>query len=162
MMAYITSDQFKALLKKQKERKEKRKIRAKNLWGKTRALTTSQMKKKLWTLVSMYVRIRDKRANNGLCAICKARPIECAYHICPSNDGSATRWDLDNIVGACNGCNCGENYHRFKYAEKHRQLFGAKYDALVEKSKQIVQYKLADYEALYQDIKAKLEAMNGD
>ena len=145
-----------------KIRKEKRKAKAKELWPIPQSM--SLVKKRLWNLISLYVRLRDSVLFGGLCLICHIRPIQCAYHIVPSNDGAGTRWDWDNnIVGACHACNYGEMRHRFKYRLKHIQIFGAERMAALEiKASKTVKYSKADLLDLTAEIKLKIERRGND
>jgi 5-methylcytosine-specific restriction endonuclease McrA len=133
-------------------RKKKRQEKALTLWPKkikrARAISLSKLRKQVWAALSAWVRYRDN-AIYGHCVICRSRPIECAYHLIPSNQGAATRWDPDNIKGACSTCNFNENHNRAKYAFIHIRLFGieemTRLDAL---SRETRQYKRSDFEAM--------------
>lgn len=159
-MPRVTKAEFLALKKKSEDRKAKRKAKARQLWGVAKAMTKTAIKKKLWTLVSLYVRMRDNYLY-GKCRICGIRPIQCAYHLIPSNDGAATRYDPEAIVGGCDPCNYGERMHRFKYRLKHIEIFGAELIARLEaKATQIVKYSAADLLALCAYFKAKIESQD--
>lgn len=105
----------------------------------------SKLKKELWAEVAAYVKERDRKVRGDVCRICGKRPIECAYHIIPSHEGAATRYDEENIAGACNACNASEKWNRASYVFLHKKIFGAEMvDRLYEKSRQIVQFKRCD------------------
>lgn len=99
----------------------------------------------LWSLV---VRKRDAMRTGGLCRICGVRQIEVGYHLIPRGS-DATRWDLENGIGACHNCNRGEQLNRLKYRQKHVELFGA---ALIEKleakARTLAKYSMADLEEI--------------
>jgi 5-methylcytosine-specific restriction endonuclease McrA len=108
----------------------------------------------LWALV---VKKRDRRLWPN-CRICGGRPIEVAYHIVPRGD-DATRWALDNGVGACAPCNRGEQLNRSRYRAKHVRLFGeAKMRDLEARARQTVKYSQADLQQMHDDLKALLSA----
>jgi 5-methylcytosine-specific restriction endonuclease McrA len=93
--------------------------------GKKLKPTRTAVRKQLWDATSLIVRMRDRRIADGRCLICRARPIECAYHIEPQQCGDSVRYDLNNVIGACHGCNWGEKNNRRQYQDKHVALFGA-------------------------------------
>lgn len=129
--------------------------------GKT-LLTKTALKKKLWDLVSLYVRLRDKALYGDRCRVgraCRGRGlIECAFHLVPSNDGAATRYDPANIVGACNRCNRGEQLNRFKYEGVLERVFGKAYmDDLRARARAIRKYSTADLIQLAEQFKSKIE-----
>ena len=109
--------------------------------------------KKLDSLVSMFVRLRDKKANNGLCFLCRIRPIEVAYHIIPRGR-MILRWDLENVRGGCSPCNFGEKNHRLLYREKHIGAIGAlKYAELEARARETAKFSVGDL----RDLKAGIE-----
>jgi 5-methylcytosine-specific restriction endonuclease McrA len=140
-----------------KARRTRRNAKARLLGGVSRLLTKSVIKARLWALVSEYARLRD-REWFITCRICRRRPIQCAYHLIPSNDGAATRYDLDNIVGACNPCNNGERLHRFKYRLKHIDIFGKEWiEHLEAKASKAHQYSRADLLEMIGTFKKRIE-----
>lgn len=107
------------------------------------------------TLSSMIVRRRDRRISAGYCLVCIAReklgflqwplqPIILAYHIEPRGD-DATRWNLDNLVGACMRCNGAELFSR-QQGFKSRGVARARIRAI--HSAIIGEQKLLELEAL--------------
>lgn len=66
--------------------------------------TNSQIESIYWDVFSFYIRLRDKRANNGLCFYCGSRPIECAMHRIKRGK-RATKYDERNVDGGCHTCN---------------------------------------------------------
>lgn len=108
----------------------------------------------LWALV---VKKRDRKVWVN-CRICGGRPIEVAYHIVPRGD-DATRWALDNGVGACAPCNRGEQLNRSRYRSKHVRLFGeSKMRDLEARARQTVKYSLADLQQMHDGLQALLGA----
>ena len=165
MSAYLLKKDFDALMKemlaRRAEKATKRKAKRKELFGNARALTKTELKAKLWSLVSFYVRLRDRYLANGKCLICRANPIEVAYHIIPANEGSAAKWDFDeNIVGACSGCNLREVRFRRRVAVDHRKIFGDAYiDRLEAKAKTIVKYSELDYHRMTAEVREKIRGL---
>ena len=144
-------------LKKSAARKSKR-MAKRRLLGIKGSISKTVVKKALWDMVSLYVRLRDKALYGPMCRICGRRPIQCAYHLVPSNDGADTRYDPANIVGACSSCNFAEYHHRYSFQFKHEKLFGLELmDALREKSKAVVQYSRTDLLLLKAEFKRKIE-----
>lgn len=84
--------------------------------------------KKADAVFSEYIRIRDKRRFSGRCMICNTRPIEVCFHFISRAD-FATRWEPDNSVGSCRGCNYNESVdrrqkNRDKYKRIHESIVG--------------------------------------
>lgn len=103
-------------------------------------------------LFSLYIRLRDKK-NHGVCRICFKRPIECCYHLIPRSR-LVTRFDPNNAVGACHGCNFGEQKHRLVYRDKHIKIFGKDfYEALEDKARPLVKFSAHDLQAMATEIK---------
>lgn len=65
----------------------------------------------LWSVTSVYVRMREVRRNGGKCFVCGQGPVEVAYHFIPSR-WLAIKYHLDNLCGACKPCNFGEMIQR--------------------------------------------------
>lgn len=109
-------------------------------------------------LMSLLVRKRDIKAF-GVCRICRKRPIECAYHCIPRQH-YATRWKLENVIGACHACNFGERMHRLAYREKNMEAIGAVVYLTLEKmAKEKSHYSIADLLFLRDDLKKQLGAI---
>lgn len=116
----------------------------------------SDLRKRLDTAVSLYVRQRDKRKNSGMCLICNKRPIQLAYHLIPRKC-SALRWNLQNVVGACGPCNWAEKNNRLKYRQKHIDIFGRDlYENLEAQSHLIVKHSTSDIRSMLSEIEEKL------
>ena len=67
----------------------------------------SRLRKELDKLFSLFIRTRDKRRFAGKCAFACGRPLEVAFHFL-SRGNLQTRWNTDNAVGSCRGCNFNE------------------------------------------------------
>lgn len=108
-------------------------------------------------LTSSYVRLRDKRKNNGLCAICGNKPAGVAYHFIPRTR-YATRFDPDNLCAACSSCNWGEKNNRLAYRDKHIAILGKeKYEALWAKASKTAKFSTVELKQMIIDIRKKLE-----
>ena len=150
-------------------RKAKRQAKSLYLWGKSpqdasgrtkrprRVLTPRQrFRARLDAIWSLVVRKRDTRCTGGLCRICGNRQIACGYHLVPRGS-DATRWNLENGVGACHECNFGEQKNRISYREKHVVLFGlAKIEYLERESRRIAKFSMSDLERIYKELQTEL------
>lgn len=154
---------IKAMLAKRKARRAKRKAKGLILWGKDGQQTITSIKLRLWNLVSEFVKLRDRHFF-GKCVVgvaCSGRgAIEVAYHIMPSSYGSATRYDLDNIVGACTRCNNGERMNRMLYQERHHpRIFGAeRIAALKARARETRKYMRSDLLDMILKVRRLLES----
>ena len=79
---------------------------------------------------SAYIRNRDNRIYLGVCPICGRREIEVCFHFFPRKN-MALRWEPDNCVGSCSGCNYEEHMRRGvaasdgKFSQDHIRIVGA-------------------------------------
>lgn len=154
----ITMSKYLAI---KKNKKAKRKANAKFIAqtsGKKVTPSRSKLRAQIWHFTSLIVRKRDSKLYNGMCVICRFRPIFCTYHIIPAGEGDSTRYDLQNLVGACLSCNYAEYRWRRRYAEKHREIFGIRMiEALEARAKEITKYSVADLVALRDERKKMFE-----
>src|SRR3990167_1249047 len=83
-----------------------------------------KLKRKLWSLLSKYIRVRDK----GICFTCERRAEGSGYHaghcIPKSICGKVLEFNYKNLAGQCYHCNinCGGNGAIF--AAKLQEKFG--------------------------------------
>lgn len=141
------------------ERKLRRQAKAAELWGHA---SRSRVRAALWEVFSLFVRTRDKRHFGGRCRIGEAchglGTVEVAYHIVPQQRGDATRYDEDNVVGACRRCNRGEQLNRSKYREVHVRVFGRELvGQLEDKARRVVKLSTAELAELADKYRKKLE-----
>lgn len=118
---------FDACVAAAKERKAKRKVKAKVLWGKT--IKIGPLNREIVTLLGL----RDKKLNGPLCRI-HEKDVSAishygglAYHILSQGEYPLMRLVPENVVWACRGANIDERFHRARYAGKfgkHRLIFG--------------------------------------
>jgi len=113
-------------------------------------------------IFSLYIRARDNKHYNGICPLCKTRPIEINFHVFPRKN-MPTRWDERFCYGADRGCNYNEFIDR---TEKNKARWRAIYIGLMgeelyakgeELSKSIAKYSTADLEAMIAEYRGKLE-----
>lgn len=91
-----------------------------------------RVKKKLDKAFSLAVRERDRKIV-GACMFCGG-PIECVFHVV-TRSKHCVRWDLENGVGSCSGCNRENEYNPDKFRVPLIKAFGLGwYEALVCRS----------------------------
>ena len=114
---------------------------------------------KLDALFSMFVRLRGKKQTGGLCELCAKRPIEVCFHWVSRGD-YATRWDPNNAVASCRGCNFEETFRKRKYRDMHIMLIGeAAREALEEKARSLTHFTDADLEAILADLTNRMRLL---
>lgn len=118
-----------------------------------------QLRDALDQVFSLFIRLRDKKRNNGLCLVCGKSPIQVCYHIIPRTE-LGTRWDPENAVGACSGCNYSELMNRRKRADHYLmwvQRLGTKQIGELERRSVLkTKYSLDELHNLLQYFKGKL------
>ncbi len=102
----------------------------------------SVLKRKLWTVFSIYIRKRD----GGICFICGRRCEGMGYHaghfIPKSIGGNILYFNEDNVHGCCYNCNINLGGNLYLYGQK---LGKEKCDELYQLKKQIVKWTEEDY-----------------
>ena len=93
-----------AIRKPKRPRKAKRK----------KSPSVSKLEAILWDVFATFIKIRDKRANNGLCFYCDFRPIDSAMHRIKRGK-RATKYDERNCHGGCHSCNFEDNHNPQKF-----------------------------------------------
>lgn len=112
--------------------------------------------KKLDGIFSFYIRLREKY-RTGWCFVCGKRPIEICYHFIPRGR-YATRWLPEAACGGCKPCNCGEQFHRLMYRDKHIALLGREaYEALEAKARELPKFSRADLQEMCDGFRRKIE-----
>ncbi|MDE1971433.1 MAG: hypothetical protein KGI50_07710, partial [Patescibacteria group bacterium] len=137
---------IKTYFARKKERKAKNMAKRKIVWSaRPIKATLPELREKLENITHLIVKLRDKSLY-GVCRICRENPITLAYHLIPAGQSLNTRYDLDNIVGACLRCNGAEHYARSDYAFRHNSIFGLKYmDELYRRAKIKVKWGREDF-----------------
>lgn len=108
-----------------------------------------------------FIKKRALHRTGGYCEVCLRRPIQVAYHIVPRGD-EATRWDLENGVGACSACNFGELKMRRRSPgsiyRRHVKLFGAeRIERLVALARLPSNFGVVELEAMLNEIKRRIK-----
>lgn len=124
-----------------------------------RKSTRRRLVAQLDIIFSLYIRMRDKRLR-GRCPFhdsCSFRPIECCFHFITRSKFS-TRWDEQNAVGACHACNFKENFNNHIFISWYLSKFGKEqYESLIARSNRIAKHSIDDLERMKSYFKAKLE-----
>lgn len=94
-----------------------------------------RLKTKADKALSQYIRAKTFR-EFGICPLCNKNPIQVSFHFV-TRKRAITRWDDQNVVGACKTCNYLENYFsdvsRAWYIRRHGT---DQYLQLVDKAQQ--------------------------
>ena len=123
---------------------------------KHKQVTRKMLVKLCDTLFSLYIRTRDKKQYGG-CPFC-GKPIDCAFHFF-SRVNYATRWDEDNAVGSCVGCNMRMEYAPFPYYQWFKDNRGeAALEALNRKHNQIGKFSNSDLQEIAAKYRKLLES----
>lgn len=129
--------------------------------GIKKLLSLTSLDKKLWRIVSEYIRRRDSNyAGICLCITCGTakhwKEMDAGHFI--ARDKKSTKFDVQNISAQCKWCNrfkSGKQYEMSIYID---QKYGeGTANILLIKSKQPVRRKRFDYEFLIKEFKEKLE-----
>lgn len=132
----VSRAEFQRILRLRAEKKAKRAEKAKALWGKKTRRKPSARKtafKALKAARDMFVRLRGKHRNGGLCEVAMncggASPAEVVYHVFPAAMGNAIKHDHRNLLMACSRCNGAEYFARKRGASepfhnRHRAILG--------------------------------------
>lgn len=92
--------------------------------------TLAQVKKDVWKVVSLAVRLRDANVHGQCnCISCDTvayyiRDNIHAGHFFQSRNFPGVRWDLDNLHGQCAKCNIGKAGNQYRYYLKLRNKIG--------------------------------------
>lgn len=128
LIQYRAGRSISECIERARQRRVKRQAKRRELSGVRGAMTKTAIKTALRTMFSAFIRLRDIALHGNNCQIgqaCRGQGvIECAYHLVPVADGSATAYDPDNAVGSCDRCNAAEKRYRPAYRLLHIQLFG--------------------------------------
>lgn len=103
----------------------------------------STLKRKLWTVFSKYIRLRDK----GICFTCNRKCEGFGYHaghfISKAVGGIELYFDEDNVNGQCYNCNINLGGNQYEYAKR---LGFTKAEMLSAKKRRIVKWTVQNYE----------------
>lgn len=129
--------------------------------------TISQLKKKLWKIVSEYIR-RKWSDENGMCECVSCAPPKTkkhykqmqAGHFVPRARGNACYFVEENIHPQCFQCNINLGGNPAGYAKFIKDYYGPeKIDELQEMSMQTVKFKVKDLEEMIIEWKDKLNQL---
>ena len=125
------------------------------------------LKKKLWIIFSLYVRMRDGLRTTGskdwgFCFTCGRR-----YHIKLLQAGhfisgrhNANLFSEKGTHAQCYNCNINLKGNTLEYRRKIIELYGEKYDLILEKeNQQIKQFTVPELEKMIEDYKNKLKEL---
>lgn len=122
----------------------------------------SRLKKKLWKLVSEYVRRRDF----GVCFTCGAkkhwRQMQAGHFIPKKICGADLYFDERNIHCQCFRCNINLGGNGAIYAQNMRKRYGDEFVNEIYRMfyQKITQWKEIDLDKLYQDYDTLLKNMH--
>jgi hypothetical protein len=134
---------FQAIRAKAAARKEKSVAKRATLpWAKHKkiarptSIPVSKLEAILWDVFSLYIRLRDIKANGGKCFYCAERPVQCAMHRVRRGK-RAVKYDERNVHGGCFWCNGEDRFNPQKYDAIFIRKMGLNvFLDLVEKSKE--------------------------
>lgn len=169
----VSREEMARIRKLAAERKAKREEKRKSLpWGAPKAEQPKEPKPRrprrkktdrqrligrLDAVFSLFVRLRAKARTGGTCEVCRKRPIEHCFHWVGRGD-FATRWDPDNAVGSCRGCNLDEHYRKRVYRDRHIERVGlAAREALEAKAREKVFYSESDMVGMIEAFRGRME-----
>ncbi len=141
-------------LEKEKARKSKKREKKAN--------SVSVLKNKLWTIVSLYIRLRDSDDDNYcICCTCWQRrhykDSMQAGHYIPSGSSSFHRYNEKNIHAQCYWCNVGKWGNLIEYRPFMIQKYWLEYtDWLYETRNEITPLWATELKELIDQYGAKL------
>lgn len=120
---------------------------------KKRQPSISSLKKKLWTVFSLYIRQRDK----GVCFTCGRHAEGSGYHaghfVPKSVGGLALYFHEENVHGQCYNCNINLSGNQYEYAKK---LGLEKAEELLKIKQVSTKWSAEDYHGKIEYYKAKI------
>jgi 5-methylcytosine-specific restriction endonuclease McrA len=145
-----------AMIRRQPLRRKNPLRKVRNSGRKRKAPTAAQLKKKLWTIFSQYIRQRDAdSAGQVSCVSCGKRDhwknMDAGHYI-PKSLGLSIYFDETNVQNQCAGCNRFRHGNLTKYAlyltakygpniledleakrQKHIKISDLEYEEMIEK-----------------------------
>lgn len=119
--------------------------------------TRKSLTKKLDDIFAEYIRELEKK-RTGHCFFCN-KPVQCCFHII-TRSKYATRWEEENAVGSCFGCNYHNEHNPHKFVVKYIEVFGLKkFNKIYRKSNEAIKFSLEDLENMIEKYKNKLEEL---
>ena len=127
-------------------------------------LTLSKAKKKAWDAFSIYIRTRFADSNGyASCVTCGARKhykeLQAGHFI--GGRHNSILFDESNCHVQCAGCNVFGRGMFSRYYEYMLKMYGQEViNELMEKDREIVKYKVADYLAIEEKYKALVQGFD--
>jgi len=98
-----------------------------------KALTSSQLVKKLQPIFNKFIRLRDE---GKPCISCGEYKELQAGHFFAVGGYAGLRFDEDNVHGECSKCNCFDESHLISYSENLKEKIGEyDYNLLKQRAK---------------------------
>jgi len=128
------------------------------------ATTISKLKKKLDSLFSQYIRLRNAdhlgRVKCFTCGVEKHWKEQQAGHF-QSRSHHSTRWDEVNVQVQCVKCNMFRQGEQYKFGMYLDETFGeGTAEELEQRAKTIVKLNRVDYEEAIERYKQKIKDLN--
>ena len=133
----------------------------------TKRKSISSLKKAVWTIFSIYIRIRDCLSTTGcsswgLCITCGKRihfKLLQAGHFIPGRH-NAGLFSMMGVHAQCYNCNINLKGNTLEYRRKIIELYGEGADLeLEEEARQTLKFTIPDLEALKLDLKERTKKL---
>lgn len=112
--------------------------------------------KELDKVFSEVVR-RDSIARYNKCPFCKKKKIVCCFHFV-TRKKYATRWDMNNAIGSCFGCNFGMEFNPHPFVVWYIKEYGVEsYLGLVKSSEEKTKFSDLVLESMIVSYKEELK-----
>jgi 5-methylcytosine-specific restriction endonuclease McrA len=116
-----------------------------------------RLKAQLDAFFSILIRRRGMKRTGGKCELCGKRPIEVCFHFV-SRGSYATRWDTDNAVASCRGCNFEETFRKQKYRDIHISKVGLQErERLEAKARGLTHFTIPELKQKLEDLKRMIQ-----
>ena len=131
--------------------------------------TVAKAKKKVWTVFSVYIRMRDCLRTTGctswgLCITCGKRnhfKLLQAGHFIPGRH-NANLFSEKGVHAQCYNCNVNLRGNTLEYRRKIIELYGEGVDEeLEETDKQVRKFTIPELEELEASLREKIEILEG-
>ena len=124
----------------------------------------STLKKKLWKLVSQYIRRKHADDNgNAACVTCGTvkhwKELDCGHFI-PKSKGNAIYFEEDNLAPQCTYCNRFQHGNLIEYTRYIIDMYGIKkVDELRVLANTTRKIGIVEYRSLIEDYQDRLKLM---
>ena len=137
---------------------------------KKKAISMSKLKKRVWATFSRFIRLRDclittHTLERGACITCGCvllfKELQAGHFI--SGRNNSILFDEECVHAQCKTCNIIKNGNTLVYRRKILELYGDKYDEVLEKrSQQIKKYTIDELLELEKDLKERIKKLEGN